>query len=74
MARSQERQRKQDDDYEHETSKRNTGVEATMPAPEDMGAAIAERAYALHLERGATHGHDLDDWLEAEREVHQRAR
>ena len=30
---------------------------------------IAERAYALYLERGAEHGHALDDWLQAEQEV-----
>jgi hypothetical protein len=30
---------------------------------------IAVRAYHLYLGRGASHGHDLDDWLQAEREV-----
>jgi hypothetical protein len=30
---------------------------------------IERRAYHLYLGRGATHGHDLDDWLEAERQV-----
>ena len=28
---------------------------------------IEKRAYQLFLEHGGTHGHDLDDWLEAER-------
>jgi hypothetical protein len=32
-------------------------------------AAIAQRAYELFLARGAIHGHDLDDWLTAEREL-----
>jgi hypothetical protein len=27
------------------------------------------RAYELHVERGSRDGHDLDDWLEAEREI-----
>ncbi len=31
--------------------------------------AIAQRAYALFLARGGKHGHDLDDWLRAEREL-----
>ncbi|HVB38108.1 MAG TPA: DUF2934 domain-containing protein [Vicinamibacterales bacterium] len=31
--------------------------------------AVALRAYDLFITRGATHGHDLDDWLEAEREL-----
>jgi hypothetical protein len=30
---------------------------------------IAERAYGLYLDRGMSHGADLDDWLEAERQV-----
>lgn len=34
--------------------------------------AIAARAYELFLERGGTHGHDLDDWLTAERELVSR--
>jgi hypothetical protein len=31
--------------------------------------SIANRAYELFERRGGTHGHDLDDWLQAEREV-----
>jgi Protein of unknown function (DUF2934) len=27
------------------------------------------RAYDLYLARGCEHGHDLDDWLQAEREL-----
>ncbi len=30
---------------------------------------IARRAYELFLSRGAQHGCDVDDWLEAERQV-----
>ena len=30
---------------------------------------IARRAYQLYEERGGGHGHDLDDWLQAEREL-----
>jgi hypothetical protein len=35
--------------------------------------AIARRAYELYVARGLTDGHDLDDWLEAERELRRRA-
>jgi len=35
------------------------------PAPED----VARRAYELFLSRGGEHGRDLEDWLEAERQV-----
>jgi hypothetical protein len=30
---------------------------------------IAEVAHRLFVARGGEHGHDLDDWLEAERQV-----
>lgn len=30
---------------------------------------VADRAFELWQRRGATHGHDLDDWLEAERQL-----
>lgn len=35
------------------------------PADED----IAQRAYELYLARGGTHGQDLQDWLEARRQL-----
>jgi Protein of unknown function (DUF2934) len=30
---------------------------------------VARHAYDLYLARGGEHGHDLDDWLQAEREL-----
>lgn len=33
---------------------------------------IAARAYELFLLRGGSHGSDVDDWLQAERELAQR--
>jgi hypothetical protein len=30
---------------------------------------IAERAHQIYVERGGRHGQDLDDWLQAEREL-----
>jgi predicted nucleotidyltransferase len=30
---------------------------------------IRQRAYELYEQRGMTDGHDLDDWLRAEREI-----
>jgi hypothetical protein len=30
---------------------------------------VADRAYALWQERGGEHGHDLEDWFEAERQL-----
>jgi hypothetical protein len=34
---------------------------------------IRLRAYEIHLERGSLPGNELDDWLQAEREVNSRA-
>ena len=36
-----------------------------IPASEE----IKIRAYEIYLARGASHGADLDDWLQAEREL-----
>ena len=30
---------------------------------------VARRAYDLYLARGCEHGHDVDDWTQAEREL-----
>jgi DUF2934 family protein len=35
---------------------------AERPYPEE----VARRAYELFKKRGAVHGHDLEDWFEAE--------
>ncbi len=35
----------------------------------DFTDAVAERAYFRALQRGFVPGHELDDWLSAEREV-----
>ena len=32
-------------------------------------ADLAERAYEQYLARGGKHGHDVNDWLRAEREL-----
>lgn len=37
-----------------------------------MHERIALRAYALYEERGSRHGWDLQDWLDAEREILSR--
>jgi hypothetical protein len=33
---------------------------------------VAKRAYERYLERGSEHGHDQEDWFEAEREIRGR--
>ncbi|HUJ79868.1 MAG TPA: DUF2934 domain-containing protein [Nitrospiria bacterium] len=39
------------------------------PNGEVLRQRIAKRAYEVYLDRGQTHGHDVDDWLEAEQMV-----
>ena len=38
------------------------------PTPDEIG----RRAHELFLERGSVHGHDLDDWLQAEHELREQ--
>jgi hypothetical protein len=35
-------------------------------------AEIRDRAFEIHIERGGIHGGDLDDWLQAERELQEK--
>ncbi len=37
-----------------------------------LQGTIAARAYALYEERGYRHGYDLQDWVDAEREILSR--
>jgi hypothetical protein len=39
-----------------------------------LDSEIALRAFALYCARGREHGHDLDDWLQAERELRTSAK
>jgi DUF2934 family protein len=52
--------------------------DATLEQLLEQGAgaqrqAIEKRAYQMFLEHGSLHGHDLHDWLEAERQLYGRA-
>jgi len=42
-----------------------------VPAPTANGRDIARRAYELYLARGCDAGHDVEDWLQAERELQE---
>lgn len=55
---------------EHEAAESETTQPelSNAPGPEE----IRQRAYELHLEGGYVHGRDLDDWLQAERELKER--
>jgi hypothetical protein len=47
-------------------------AEVAEPSSEDLGGMIATAAYYLAAARNFTPGHELDDWLEAERSVRAR--
>jgi hypothetical protein len=43
--------------------------EMTSPRDPQVTAKIRERAYVLFRAGGCQHGHDLEHWLEAERQI-----
>jgi hypothetical protein len=56
------------------TARRRADNVATMPPPDAITSPVdqdevARRAFDLYCARGCEDGHDLDDWLLAEREV-----
>jgi hypothetical protein len=69
---------KKDDEVEG----RPEGVESNVqghetemsPVQAEQRDAIARRAYDRYQARGGEHGHDQDDWFEAERELNQNER
>jgi hypothetical protein len=46
----------------------------SRPRRDPITEAIAQRAFELFLAHGGQHGHDLDDWLQAEREFAKAAK
>jgi DUF2934 family protein len=49
-------------------NKKRSQDSPSSPSTPALGA-IAARAYDLFLQRGGEHGHDWEDWLQAEREL-----
>lgn len=48
---------------------RKNGSVNGSPLTEQLFERISHRAYELYQLRGEAHGHDAEDWLEAERQV-----
>lgn len=46
-------------------------VNTTLAQP--TKAEVARRAHEIYMARGGSHGCDLDDWLQAERELKAKA-
>ncbi len=42
------------------------------PQHEPSDEEIRQRAYEIYLDRGTTPGRELDDWLQAERELRSK--
>jgi Protein of unknown function (DUF2934) len=47
---------------------RQPGTAEGHPTREEIGV----RAHEIYIERGATHGDDMADWLQAERELSEK--
>jgi hypothetical protein len=47
--------------------------ESLMQPASVTDSDVARRAYELYLARGSEHGHDMDDWTAAERELRARS-
>lgn len=57
----------------------NPSVESALPridhtSRDVTGDEVALRAFALYCKRGGHHGHDVEDWLQAERELRTSAK
>lgn len=50
-----------------------SSVEDVGSRAEYVHPLIAQRAHALYEQRGRVHGHDLEDWFKAERQIHDEA-
>jgi hypothetical protein len=44
-------------------------IERSYLMTKPIDEAVAQRAYELFLARGGSHGSDLQDWLDAERQL-----
>jgi hypothetical protein len=57
-----------------ETSAAQAESAGTSVADSPRREEIRIRAYEIYIERGRQPGYDLDDWLQAERELEPKAR
>jgi hypothetical protein len=47
----------------------NEPLQMSTSDPQELEHRIRQRAQALYEQRGREDGHDLDDWLQAEKEI-----
>jgi hypothetical protein len=46
--------------------------QANSPVQHPSQEEIRRRAFEIHIERGGIHGCDLDDWMQAEKELREK--
>jgi hypothetical protein len=68
MPRNQDRDDERPVERQNSNDNSNTAPSPGGTVPDD----IARRAYERFRARGEEHGHDQEDWFEAEREAHAR--
>ena len=56
------------------TGRQTPSGKRTKSSPQPTREDIEQRAYEIYLERGGTEGYEMEDWLQAERELQQRHR
>jgi hypothetical protein len=49
-------------------------VRAVSPVRHPDDEEVRRRAFEIHVQRGGIRGYDLDDWLEAEKELTEKLR
>ena len=49
-----------------------TKARAVSPVRHPSDAEVRRRAFEIHVQRGGIRGYDLDDWLEAEKELTEK--
>ena len=58
----------------HKSATREEGLGHAGPKENPTHAEIELRAYRIFLDRGGADGHDVEDWLRAQRELLEKAR
>ena len=65
-------------EHQNEESQATSASQQEAVNPSAAGSPRLEeiriRAYEIYMERGGQPGHDLEDWLQAERELEPKAR
>jgi hypothetical protein len=62
-------ERRRKSDQRSSAAIRTGGDALPVNVSRDTHGAVARRAYELYEHRGGEHGHDWDDWFQAEREI-----